>query len=97
MCLVKFAGEVPTRCKVRRAFDKAPEDTIEGAPPALSFNGNLKADLSFVGSATARRAMDSYSENSLSLLVRPDHLLGVGGAFAVRGLRFPAARRASRK
>ena len=41
-----------------------------------------------MGSATARRAMDLYSENSLSLLVRPDHLLGVGGAFAVRGLRF---------
>ena len=112
MCLVKFAGGVPKQCNVRRAFDKAPEDPIEGAPPASSFNGKLGAGLSFVGSATARRAKDSYSDNSLSVPVRPKNpvrqlsLNGypslsvpveVGGAFAVRGLRFPAARKASRK
>ena len=58
---LNFADEVPDLRDICRAFDKASELPIAGAPAALTFNEEIQADLLLLGDVIALRAMDAAS------------------------------------
>ena len=77
----KFLHKVAQQCDVCHAFDKAPHLPIAGTSTAASSNGDLLADLLFLDSAIALRAMDVYPKYSLLITVCAGNPVEAWGPF----------------
>ena len=64
---MNYVGEVLEHCKTCRASDKASNVPIAGTIAASMFNGNLQADLLFLGNTLALHSMDTFDKNPLLL------------------------------
>ena len=81
MHLITCADEVLALCEGCRAFDKAPHVPVAGTSAAATFNGKLKADLSFSADVIALHIMGASSESSPLIPVRTESPQEVPDAF----------------
>ena len=65
-------GQVSEQCEICRAFDKGAPFPVAGASADSAFNGEMLADLPFLGDAIALNAMDVFAKYSLLFLVRSE-------------------------
>ena len=61
--LVSYADESSAPGEIRLAFEKAPQMPIAGTPTATAMREESRADLLFLGDASALRAVDILPEN----------------------------------
>ena len=73
MSLAHYVDDVSEHCEICRAFDKAKDIPIAGAPAVLTLNRKLQVDLSISDDAIALRAMDPSSKCPLLIPERPQN------------------------
>lgn len=74
--MLKVVGSAVSECEVCTAFEKAPRLPAAGSSPASAFNGNIHADLCFLGNLATLRAAGLFSRNSTLVAAPPKKSTG---------------------